>query len=257
VTLSQSGEYSIWLELNKTFFSLDQKLFVCVAYLPPENTTYSKRSNIDCLSILEEQIQHFSALGNIILLGDLNARTAKGADFVQNDSDKYLPELIPYVLDNDMPQRHNEDMILNERGSALLDLCISSGLRILNGRQPGDSIGYLTCHKYNGSSTVDYGIVSSDIFKHILYFHVNNNLSDLSDHCQISICIQNLNFNPTITPKIEVESLPKGFVWDENSEFQFTRALNMQSNIINKFTEINFDYTPEHVNKALEYCNSM
>jgi len=258
VTVKQSGEYSIWLELGKTYFGLDTNIYVCIAYLPPENSTYSKRCNIDCLNILEEQIQHFSTIGNIILLGDLNARTAKGADFIQDDNDKYLPDIIPYIIDNDMPQRHNEDNVLNDRGSALLDLCISAGLRILNGRMPGDSVGYLTCHKYNGSSTVDYGIVSNDIFKDMFYFHVHNNLSDLSDHCQITTCIQNLNFSPTIPDiKLETETLPKGYIWDQNSEFDFVTALNNQNNAINVFVETKFECTSDHVNKALEHFNNI
>ena len=51
--------------------------------------------------------------------------------------------------------RYNQNKICNERGESITDLCISSRLRILNGRKTGDSICYLTCHKYNGSSVVD------------------------------------------------------------------------------------------------------
>ena len=57
---------------------------------------------------------------------------------------------------------------------------MSSKLRILNGRKTGDSIGYFTCHKYNGSSVVNYCLVGECIFKDIIYFHVQQNLSDLS-----------------------------------------------------------------------------
>ena len=127
-------------------------------------------------------------------MGDTNARTAMQEDHIQNDSDKFIPETIPYMIDVSLPERHSQDKSLNERGTVLMDMCISSGLRILNGRKPGDSLGYFTCHKYNGSSTVDYGIVSECLFRNIMYFHVHKAMRDLSDHCQISLSIQNLNF---------------------------------------------------------------
>jgi len=107
------------------------------------------------------------------LVGDFNARLARGADHITNDTDLFIPDPIPYIMDDDLPPRNNQDSITNERGQIILDLCISSGLRILNGRKPGDSLGYFTCHKYNGSSTVDYGIVSQRLFKDIFYFHVH------------------------------------------------------------------------------------
>ena len=118
------------------------------------------------------------------------------------------------MIDVSLPERHSQDKSLNERGTVLMDMCISSGLRILNGRKPGDSLGYFTCHKYNGSSTVDYGIVSECLFRDIIYFHVHKAMSDLSDHCQISLCIQNLNFTRQVPHNPVLNPLPKGYIWD-------------------------------------------
>jgi hypothetical protein len=108
--------------------------------------------------------------GNLVVLGDLNARTANNLDHVHNDTNRFIPESIPYDIDNNMSIRNNQDKILNDRGSNLLDLCISTRLRILNGRKPGDSIGYYTCHKYNGSSVVDYCLVTECIFQDIFMY---------------------------------------------------------------------------------------
>ena len=91
-------------------------------------------------------------------------------DHIKNDSDKFIPETIPYMIDVSLPERHSQDKSLNERGTVLMDMCISSGLRILNGRKPGDSLGYFICHKYNGSSTVDYGIFSECLFRDIFMY---------------------------------------------------------------------------------------
>jgi hypothetical protein len=45
-----------------------------------------------------------------------------------------------------------------------------TGLRILNGRCAGDITGNLTCNKNRGSSTVDYGLVSEDLLKKVIFF---------------------------------------------------------------------------------------
>lgn len=63
-------------------------------------------------------------------------------------------------------------------------------LRIINGRCAGDLTGNLTCHKYRGSSTVDYGLVSEGLLKKVLFFTVHTFLTMFSDHSQISLLLQ-------------------------------------------------------------------
>jgi hypothetical protein len=62
-------------------------------------------------------------------------------------------------------------------------------MRIINGRTLGDTGGKFTCHRYNGSSVVDYGIVHSSVLQHVQYFSVHNSFEALSDHCMISMGI--------------------------------------------------------------------
>ena len=64
-------------------------------------------------------------------------------------------------------------------GGELLDLCIESQLRILNGRSFGDSQGMFTSYKYNGNSVVDYMLVSENLLSQILYFNVAANIPRL------------------------------------------------------------------------------
>ena len=85
VSLVSSGLFSIWLKLDKNFFHFDNDIFVCVTYLPPDNSTYSNHCDINCMDLLEEQIQLHSRSGNICIIGDLNARTAENLDYVHND----------------------------------------------------------------------------------------------------------------------------------------------------------------------------
>jgi hypothetical protein len=71
---------------------------------------------------------------------------------------------------NDVAMRH--DCKVDNRGKQLLDLCIGSKLRFLNGRMWGDSYGKFTCIKPSGSSVVDYVImthVRKFTRKHIIF----------------------------------------------------------------------------------------
>ena len=83
-----------------------------------------------------------------------------------------------------LPKRFNIDKIINEQGQHLLDLCIETRLRILNGRFIGDSVGYNTYFGPRGSSTIDYVIVSEDVF-HSFSFIKLMPPTELSDHCII------------------------------------------------------------------------
>jgi len=72
-------------------------------------------------------------------MGDFNSRTARLPDYIEldgnllnSDSSNILPDT--YTIDLEMPPRHNLDKEVNEQGKNLIDLCIETKLRILNGR---------------------------------------------------------------------------------------------------------------------------
>ena len=69
---------------------------------------------------------------------------------------------------------------------------IDANLLSLNGRKVGDTIGRLTCHEYNGSSTVDLALCSWDIYNQIQYFKVLDPLW-YSDHYPIKLTLQTEN----------------------------------------------------------------
>ena len=81
----------------------------------------------------------------------------------------------------------SQDKITDTRGNHLIDICVGNQLRILNGRLAGDSFGKFSCHTYNGSSTVEYVIVSEPLLFEIPLFHIANFIPTLSDtHCKLS-----------------------------------------------------------------------
>lgn len=175
----------IWIKLKQTFFHTANDIYLCAAYIPPVESPYLARLPKPLMEEIEKDIKYYGDKGDIILCGDLNARTGNALDFINNDSSKYLPTE-NYELDHDINQRHSLDKEYKGRGPALIELCMSAQLRILNGRTFGDSLGKFTCHKWNGSSVVDYIITSHSIVNTIPFMHVHKWNPLLSDHCKLT-----------------------------------------------------------------------
>ena len=115
-----------------------------------------------------------------MVMGDLNARTGEDPDLIHNDVyDQNIPLFENYLPDSCIIDRYSKDKVVLARGRALNDLCIQTGLRILNGRSTGDLVGNFTCHNYNGSSVVDYGIVSETLLSRINIFKIHKFNPDL------------------------------------------------------------------------------
>jgi hypothetical protein len=211
-----------------------------LAYISPDGSTYDQTLDEITLGQIENDISRLSNDGEIILMGDLNARTGTENDFIENDSDDHIGMENFYTADVEPPKRNNQDKGTNARGPQLLDMCVSTGLRILNGRIVGDSLGYFTCHKYDGSSTVDYGIVSEGLFHHVQFFHVDKCLSELSDHCKISFALDNFQstHSNNMHKKIELQGMEGTFKWDNTSIFLYQQALScpdIKAKVIFKF----------------------
>ena len=73
----------------------------------------------------------------------MNARIGDKLDFIDNDTSEINNfdgvDLLPPDYDIDIPlSRLNQDKVVNNHGTSLLDVCLSSGLRVLNGRFLGD-----------------------------------------------------------------------------------------------------------------------
>ena len=114
----------------------------------------------------------------------------------------YLPVAENYLQDKKIRYRISQDTVVDTRGRELIDLCIKSQLRILNGRSFGDSQGMYTFHNYNGNSVVDYMIVSENLLSQILYFNVGLNIPTFSDHSKISCKIM-----AKFSPKLQLDNL--------------------------------------------------
>ena len=85
--------------------------------------------------------------------------------------------------------RVNMDAYVNNNGKRLIKLCKMSDINIANGKIGRDKIlGNFTCHTSNGQSTIDYTIVSMELFPNIVHFYVDVLDKCLSDvHCPMCI----------------------------------------------------------------------
>ena len=113
-----------------------------------------------------------------------------------------------------------------------------SGIRIVNGRKIGDSMGKKTCHEWNGSSTVDYMLADESLFHLIQSFKIHNTLSHLSDHCPFST-ILNLYCNKEhISINKKAMPAPKRIKWNQINESLFKLKLSNYKEKINEISSM-------------------
>ena len=161
-----------------------------MAYTIPSNSSYTKQSNDDILNSIERDIvSKYMNNSDIILCGDLNARPGSEPYFIQNDSyEDHVQVNEDYECDIVQEIRNSYDNKLDARGKQLLEFCVTTKMRILNGRVIDDLFGKYTCHKPTGSSVVDYIILSEELLTSVLYFKVSDFIPNYSDcHCILSM----------------------------------------------------------------------
>ena len=116
------------------------------------------------------------------------ARTGNQSDFISADSDIPIDLPCGYVPDSNICPHISQDSQINAQGKLLLDLCISCGLRIMNGRHKKDPVGNYTCYTSRECSVVDYFIVSSNLHNKVTDFFVGE-LPTFSDHCPLHLAM--------------------------------------------------------------------
>jgi exonuclease III len=242
-----------WIKLEKTFFSLEDDIYICFAHIPPQNSTYTLRTGDIVLESIAKDISKYSKHGLTMLCGDLNARIGTKNDLIERDDDKHTPNPVGTVPDSFIISRHSQDKHISPRGNSLLELCMSSHMRVLNGRTLGDCLGKFTCHNPQGSSVVDYALVSETLYKYIMYFHVHDFDATLSDHCKLS-----LQINVTIKKAqekcpIKLSNLIKKYKWHQSAPSNFSAGL-MSNNIQRKVGKLMLDANTSNKTSSDEYA---
>ncbi|RYA45856.1 endonuclease/exonuclease/phosphatase family protein [Enterobacter cloacae complex sp. GF14B] len=119
-------------------------------------------------SDLEEDIAYFKGEGDVIVFGDMNARTKT----LQHDTQQFD---MPYIS-RELEEVHLYDCTsMDEKepdhyGKLLLHMCNSTGMLIANGVSLWSGTNGFTCRKHNGDSVIDYMLLSKAIMYRIKSF---------------------------------------------------------------------------------------
>ena len=69
---SSKSDRLVWCKLERSFFNLEEDIYVCSVYIPPKNSKRKGSENdSDPYSELQNDISKYAALGQIILMGPL------------------------------------------------------------------------------------------------------------------------------------------------------------------------------------------
>ena len=129
-----SGSNKSEVTTKRTFLPLEQML-ICI-----DISWYTKNvlnNQFKTWDILVDELAKFQSDYNVSLVGDFNARTGSLPDFIYNDDQRYLDLPDDYIPDIELISRQNCDVIVNQFGEKLLELCKMCGMRIINGRLVG------------------------------------------------------------------------------------------------------------------------
>ena len=211
--------------LNKQFFKVKRDILLINCYIPPSNSSYIKRLNIDPYEHLTSLLIEVGSKYEIILCGDFNSRS-------QSLSELLLCDNIPGLPDNDITNSHNDTIPLernnkdtrsNAYTSTFMELVTQANLTILNGRCIGDIFGELTCITYNGASTVDYFITSNNLIHEAMCLTVGP-FTEYSDHKSLTLII-NISYNvDNIITDHNFDKMPQRYKWTEESKSKFLEA---------------------------------
>ena len=206
---------------------VDKDTLCICAYVPPDGSPFYTHFDVENgISLLEECVTECLLDLNdvyIMLIGDFNARTAGSSQNIFHDctNDLFSNLHMSHALSN---ERHSQDSSMNSYGKLLMNFCTSFDLAILNGLCTGDNLGRYTYIAQNGSSVIDYFILSKELL-FLLWDICKLNIIDRieSDHLPLSfsICPTN-NFSEPDTK--ECTFIDK-FVWNADAIGIFNEKL--------------------------------
>ena len=222
--VTRNNQDVAWVKIDKSLCGRD--VFLGTAYFSPTGT---KEHIAKQFGDLGEDIAKFQQKGEVIIQGDLNARTGREKDFVNLHSIErhtdYREEEEPGIV-----QRNSEDTFINKRGEELLELCKSLNMVILNGRKIGDPWGKMTSHQHNGSAVVDYAIVSGNLLRDIGNFTVGDFSAWVSDHCHLLFNLSSSAQNVS-KEREQLASVPKSYRFQEGDREKLIQSLKIDENL--------------------------
>jgi hypothetical protein len=168
--------------------------------------------------------------GNILLLGDFNARNATKQDTLLSDDSNHNPLWLDedLVLSNSY-KRISEDLIENLFGTELVKLCSSQDLIICNGVMKWPNSNQMTCIHGLGSSVVDYVIYDIPISNQITTFDLLNDHEPDSNHKPLTLTLKFSMHRSTIEENYDNQ---RNLRFDKSKVDIFLKDLNSKLNLL-------------------------
>lgn len=224
----------IILILKGSPFNLINDVVLCFPYISPEGSSiYNDKDDTNGVELFEDYLLKVILKypdASHLIAGDFNARCGLLQDVLYDDNVDYIFEQDSvYETDDFQLTRNSKDLIQNAFGRSLIELCKSFSIHIVNGRVENDSAGEITCVANDGSSIVDYFIVSTGLFNNVSYFEVGDRSESVHFplHCTLSFVDSGINSHSVGNDHRNIEeqhlsdeTLNK-YKWDENKKATF------------------------------------
>ena len=225
--------YILWVKFRKEAFGIE--CIIGSVYLPVDTGDYADNNWFEAI---QNDVWNLKINYNvpICLIGDFNSRTGTMDDVFAIEKSiintceigDFAQELFD-INDSDTlcEKRHNKDIGTNLNGETLINLCLVTNMRILNGRLGSDKgIGDLTYRHTTGNSTIDYCIVTPNLIPHIHNFEVDVLDRGLSDcHSPIILTLNTnhriTNVNVNETPVSDIDYDPVSTKWCDDKKLDF------------------------------------
>lgn len=243
----------IVLKLSKTLFKGTYDVMLIAAYVPPQGSKYYATAETNChLETLDNCILYLMETYkdfHLMLIGDMNARTARFQVSLEEDS--LLPFTDPLSPNSFLcNSRKSQDPVINDFGHTLLDLCLCFDLHIHNGEVVGDEEGRYTYISEHGNSVIDYCITSLDFVDRVRSVSVAQRIE--STHMPIETV---LSLEQSMLPDEQSFAFDK-YVWQPDKADEFARQIFSDDSV--RAIRDACNMTDVDVNRAVEiFCKCL
>ena len=221
----------IWIKIDKNILLSDEDAYICHIYVREPKSSVLRHEEIDYFELLQQDISKYKRLGKIFVTGDFNSRTGQGTELLDYLCyDNYIDVgMNENLRDSEIPLRKSTDLVVDNYGRRLLDLCKATDLLIANGRLDTDrSIGEFTCITSRGRSVVDYLLLSLCDFECVSHFSICD-VDEHSDHSALYFCLKLMNNDVIYNHRKNASTPTKKLVWSCINQELF------RSKLVNQF----------------------
>ena len=120
-------------------------------------------------------------------------------------------------------------------------------------------LGYHTCYQHNGSSAVDYGLVSPDLYSEVPVFTVLTPDLSISDHSPIVLYLKVNSFVNLAGSSDELLPKPGKLNWDKQIKERFSNLINSDDckNICNSFLDVGIKSDQPTIDAAVKFLSDV